>query len=93
MDEPLENLYRRALETVIAYRRGNISWDQMMMRFPDDESYEDEDLSELQYLVEHEPGPGLLPSGKKSRRDWEEQTRRLMVRMAARAGIDGFRVP
>lgn len=90
MDEALENLYRQVLAAILAHRRGHLGWKEMLMRFPDDEDYQDEDLSELLDLMEHEPGAGLFPSGKKDRLEWEEQTRRLMERMAANAGLDPF---
>jgi hypothetical protein len=88
MDEALKNLYQQVLETILAHRRGHLSWREMIMRFPSNEDYEDEDLSELVDLTEHEPGAGFFPSAKKDRQQWEERTRRLMEQMASNAGLD-----
>jgi len=86
MNNAFKKLCARALKDVAALHRGDIAWREALLRFPDDEEYEDEDLSELLDLVEHEPSRGIFPSSKRDRRRWENQVQQLIDRLTARIG-------
>lgn len=66
---------------VAAHRNGEISWDEMIVKLPEDEDYNDEELAELLDLLEHEPSEGLLPSARSVRRNWETRTSYLIDRL------------
>ncbi len=74
----------RALREVAAYRRGELTFRDVIMRLPSQAELEDEDLSELVDLIEHEPGRGISPSGKRAYADWERALNDVLQRMTAK---------
>lgn len=79
------SVIEKVLSLVSAHRDGILSWDDMILRFPEDEEYADEDVSELLDLLEHEPA---VRGSRSARLAWERRTNALIVLLGEKIGGD-----